>query len=75
MRNCTFRGNVFTGCKFGAIAGYNNGGQCDSCISYADIAIVKSNVYVGGISGFASYTSTGANVNFLNCINLVDDKN
>lgn len=69
VRNCTFRGNVFTGCKFGAIAGYNNGGQCDSCISYADIAIVKSNVYVGGISGFASYTSTGANVNFLNCIN------
>lgn len=69
VRNCTFRGNVVTSSKFGAIAGYNNGGQCDSCISYADITITKSNAYVGGISGFAMSTTSGSAVQFLNCIN------
>lgn len=67
VRGCTFTGNVTTGCKFGALAGQNNGGTVQDCISYADICITRSNAYVGGISASAIRTTSGADRQFVNC--------
>lgn len=68
IRGCTFAGTVKTGCKFGAITGSNNGGLVDSCVSSADICLVKSNVYAGGIAGLALATTDGPKIQFVNCV-------
>lgn len=67
VRNSTFSGRVLAGCKFGAIAGLNNGGKVEKCISTADICITRSNAYVGGISGSCARTTSGADKHFVDC--------
>lgn len=67
VRNCTFSGNVVTGCKFGSIAGCNYGGLVEGCESTANIVITRANTYVGGMSCTGSRYEGGADVNFKDC--------
>lgn len=68
IANSSFSGNVKAKSRFGAVAGINNYGQVEGCVSNADITITGTPTYIGGFTGTAYGRGEGGATNYSNCI-------